>query len=175
MDHCAGRPAMKKLMADDGPLQLSLFDQLDLAEMTGRGRRRPGGPGGRVAVGGLADLGAAAVPVSDYGGGAVGADGGEQDPLPAGLRDLVVASERPSTSRLGCAAALHGGSPGDCPRVALPAGDGATEAVAKIPDRQRAICRARDAAVDPGVRIEKLNKSHCGKKLATITISEEQE
>ena len=46
--------------------------------------------GGRV--GGLADLGAAAVAVGDHGGGAVGADGGEQDPLPAGLRDLVVAA-----------------------------------------------------------------------------------
>ncbi len=27
-------PAIKKLMADDGPLQLSLFDQQDLAEIT---------------------------------------------------------------------------------------------------------------------------------------------
>ena len=29
-------PAIKKLMADDGPLQLSLFDQQDLAEITSR-------------------------------------------------------------------------------------------------------------------------------------------
>ena len=27
-------PAIRKLMADDGPLQLSLFDQQDLAEIT---------------------------------------------------------------------------------------------------------------------------------------------
>ena len=45
-----------------------------------------------VAVGGLADLGAAVVAVGDHGGGAIGADGGEQDPLPAGLRNLVVAA-----------------------------------------------------------------------------------
>ena len=29
-------PAIRKLMADDGPLQLSLFDQQDLAEITSR-------------------------------------------------------------------------------------------------------------------------------------------
>ena len=29
-------PAIKKLMADDGPLQLSLFDEQDLAEITSR-------------------------------------------------------------------------------------------------------------------------------------------
>ena len=34
VDHRAARPAIKKLMADDGPLQLSLFDQQDLAEIT---------------------------------------------------------------------------------------------------------------------------------------------
>src|SRR6266567_357934 len=31
---CLRHPAIKKLMADDGPLQLSLFDQQDLAEIT---------------------------------------------------------------------------------------------------------------------------------------------
>ena len=31
---CLRAPAIKKLMADDGPLQLSLFDQQDLAEIT---------------------------------------------------------------------------------------------------------------------------------------------
>ena len=31
---CLRGPAIKKLMADDGPLQLSLFDEQDLAEMT---------------------------------------------------------------------------------------------------------------------------------------------
>jgi len=31
---CLRAPALKKLMADDGPLQLSLFDQQDLAEIT---------------------------------------------------------------------------------------------------------------------------------------------
>ena len=36
-------PAIKKLMADDGPLQLSLFDQQDLAEITS-----PGFPGERL-------------------------------------------------------------------------------------------------------------------------------
>jgi hypothetical protein len=36
-------PAIKKLMADDGPLQLSLFDQQDLAEITG-----PDFPGERL-------------------------------------------------------------------------------------------------------------------------------
>ena len=30
-------PAIKKLMAEDGPLQLSLFDEQDLAEITCRG------------------------------------------------------------------------------------------------------------------------------------------
>ena len=29
-------PAIKKLMAEDGPLQLSLFDEQDLAEITSR-------------------------------------------------------------------------------------------------------------------------------------------
>ena len=29
-------PAIRKLMADDGPLQLCLFDQQDLAEITSR-------------------------------------------------------------------------------------------------------------------------------------------
>src|ERR1700683_2537110 len=63
-------PAIRKLMADDGPLQLSLFDEQDLAEITsphfpgerliavrkpaaGRSRRRaraPGGPPNRHAV-----------------------------------------------------------------------------------------------------------------------------
>ena len=33
-------PAIKKLMADDGPLQLSLFDQQDLAEITSAGLSR---------------------------------------------------------------------------------------------------------------------------------------
>ena len=31
---CLRHPAIKKLMADDGPLQLSLFDEQDLAEIT---------------------------------------------------------------------------------------------------------------------------------------------
>ena len=34
VDHRAARPRHQKLMADDGPLQLSLFDQQDLAEIT---------------------------------------------------------------------------------------------------------------------------------------------
>jgi hypothetical protein len=34
VDHRAARPAIKKLIAEDGPLQLSLFDQQDLAEIT---------------------------------------------------------------------------------------------------------------------------------------------
>ncbi len=34
MDHLPARPAIKKLMADDSPLQLSLFDEQDLAEIT---------------------------------------------------------------------------------------------------------------------------------------------
>jgi hypothetical protein len=34
VDHRAARPGIKKLMADDGPLQLSLFDEQDLAEIT---------------------------------------------------------------------------------------------------------------------------------------------
>ena len=38
-----GAPAIKKLMAEDGPLQLSLFDQQDLAEITS-----PGFPGERL-------------------------------------------------------------------------------------------------------------------------------
>ena len=38
-------PAIKKLMADDGPLQLSLFDQQDLAEITS-----PDFPGERLAA-----------------------------------------------------------------------------------------------------------------------------
>ena len=54
-----------------------------------------GGQVGQVdggAVGGLPDLGAAAVAVGDHGRAAVGPDGGKQDPLPAGLGDLVVAA-----------------------------------------------------------------------------------
>ena len=31
---CLRHPAIKKLMHDDGPLQLSLFDEQDLAEIT---------------------------------------------------------------------------------------------------------------------------------------------
>ena len=34
VDHRAARPRHRKLMAEDGPLQLSLFDQQDLAEIT---------------------------------------------------------------------------------------------------------------------------------------------
>ena len=34
VDHRAARPVIKKLLAEDGPLQLSLFDQQDLAEIT---------------------------------------------------------------------------------------------------------------------------------------------
>ena len=34
MDHRAARPAIRKLMADGGPLQMSLFDEQDLAEIT---------------------------------------------------------------------------------------------------------------------------------------------
>ena len=34
MDHRAARPGHPQLMADDGPLQLSLLDQQDLAEIT---------------------------------------------------------------------------------------------------------------------------------------------
>ena len=40
---CLRGPAIKKLMADDGPLQLSLFDQQDLAEI-----RSPDYPGERL-------------------------------------------------------------------------------------------------------------------------------
>ena len=60
--------------------------------MTGRGRRRPGGPGGRGRRRWTGEVGAELYPVGDHGGGTVGADGGEQDPLPAGRRDLVVAN-----------------------------------------------------------------------------------
>ena len=40
---CLRHPAIKKLMADDGPLQLSLFDEQDLAEISS-----PGFPGERL-------------------------------------------------------------------------------------------------------------------------------
>ena len=39
-------PAIRKLMADDGPLQLSLFDEHDLAEITSS--RFPGGAADRL-------------------------------------------------------------------------------------------------------------------------------
>ena len=34
LDHLPARPAIRKLAADDGPLQMSLFDQQDLAELS---------------------------------------------------------------------------------------------------------------------------------------------
>ncbi len=91
-----------------GPL-CSCPGRRGIRQILGRGEDG-GGEVGQVhggAAGGLADLGAAAVAVGDDRRVPVGADGGEQHALTAGLRDLVVAPLEAEVTRQPAAAGIE--------------------------------------------------------------------